>query len=104
MYWPYGVPRIYDPLRAGKNLFITDSDFDKGERSGVPASNDRDQIHEGVEKAPKDSDVDNKDEDSTEIIGLQVSRNGHVFATITRRSLTIWQARVSGLDVNDRNI
>ena len=32
-----------------------------------------------------------------EIVGLRVARNGHIFATITRSTLTVWQAKVTAL-------
>ena len=34
--------------------------------------------------------------DNGDIIGLRVSRTGHMFATITTATLTIWQTRVRG--------
>lgn len=64
------------------------------EKDGHPADRDlgriRPQASNGV-----DSHVPNEGHRDGAIIGLRVSRSGHIFAAITRQSLTIWQTRVS---------
>ena len=45
-----------------------------------------------------DEDEDGEDEASTSILGLRVSRNGHLFATITQTALIIWQTNVRDTD------
>jgi len=35
-----------------------------------------------------------EDDVSGEIIGIRVTRSGHMFATITRSTLTVWQTKV----------
>ena len=51
-----------------------------------------------VNKCRKKTDGDNpqghEDFEETAILGLQVSRTGHLFATITATALTIWQTSV----------
>ena len=67
MYWPLGVPRIYAANKPSKKA------------SDVKNDN-------------KDAETDI--EDTTSLLDLQVSRNGHLFVTITATTLTIWQTAV----------
>ena len=68
MYWPLGAPRVYA--------------VNKLRKTSAPAS---DEDQSGNESVVEDN----------VIRGLEVSRNGHLFATITQTSLTIWQTSVS---------
>ena len=67
MYWPLNAPRIYSA---------------KGSK--------RRKLHEVKE----DDSEDNVDCDDRLILGLRVSRSGHLFTTITTSSLNIWQTSV----------
>lgn len=67
MYWPLGAPRVYTVNKLRKTSALA-SDGDQSSNESV--------VEDKV------------------IRGLQVSRNGHLFATITETSLTIWQTSV----------
>ena len=68
MYWPLGAPRIYSSNKRRRKIKVVDSE----------------------------GESDESDETSTNapLLGLRVSRNGQLFATITATSLSIWQASV----------
>lgn len=68
MYWPLGVPQIYAAATQRRNP--------------VRASGDGDYEDEAPENQP------------SALLGLRVSRNGHLFATITTTTMTIWQTSV----------
>ncbi|KAK4694219.1 RAB6A-GEF complex partner protein 1, partial [Lecanoromycetidae sp. Uapishka_2] len=65
MYWPLGAPRVYAASRRKRKT----SDL-----------NDE-------EKEAKDAE----EGEATNILGLRVARNGHLFVTITETALTVWQ-------------
>ena len=67
MYWPLGAPKVYAAARRKRKTSISED----GEKDGV--------------------DVEEK---ATNILGLRVARNGHLFVTITETSLTVWQISV----------
>jgi hypothetical protein len=91
-----------DPIQINTTQLATEQAID----------DDEDELEErkptaGTTKAPgkqaaKPAAAENKDktgfepEDDPggEIVGLRVSRSGHIFATITRSTLTIWQTKV----------
>lgn len=74
MYWPLGAPRVYAVAKRRR-------------KSNKPIEND------GSEAGDEDEN-DVNDNNSSALIGLCVSRNGHLFATITNATLTIWQTSV----------
>jgi hypothetical protein len=123
MYWPIGAPRVYAASKHELNTAIsTDgADVEPGKQDAVASTNgtatrgrDGEQERESDEeidgKAQTEPDCDESDEqvlqnngllrrgsDSDpggEIVGLKLSRNGHMFATITQSTLTIWQTKV----------
>lgn len=66
MYWPLGMPRVYTaPVKPMPHI-------DEDESSSEDENGPDDRI----------------------IAGLQTSRNGAVFATITTTTLNIWQVSV----------
>ena len=67
MYWPLGAPRVYAATR----------------RKRKPSTS--------VNGEEDSEDVEEKD---TNILGLRVARNGHIFVTITEHTLTVWQTSV----------
>ncbi len=69
MYWPLGAPRVYAATRPRGKL---------SQPNGT-----------------EDSEAEAVDRDAAGLLGLRVSRNGHLFATITTKTLTIWQTSVS---------
>ena len=71
MYWPLNAPREY----SAYNAFGTKSETNEEGRVNTADSNDT------------------SSGDDT-IIGLEVARNGRLFATITTITLTVWQISV----------
>ena len=67
MYWPTGAPRVYVVNKSLKKLTQN--------------------LEDG--KLRQDTTPENG-----AILGLQVSRAGHLFGSITHSSLTIWQTSV----------
>ena len=67
MYWPLGAPRVYAANKIAKS----------------PSAESRDGLGE----------ITDEDEDNS-LLGLQVSRSGHLFATITANGLCVWQTYV----------
>ena len=67
MYWPLGAPRVYAATRR---------------KQKPPVSEDGEE------------DGENAQEKATNILGLCVARNGHLFVTITENTLTVWQTSV----------
>lgn len=87
MYWPNGVPRVYAVNGSCKKLPEVDDEFEG--RSRKPQDGETSEPSRESERE-KDSQAWTKEP----IIGLCVSRNKRLFATITDSSLTIWQTRV----------
>ena len=73
MYWPIGAPRIYASSR-------------KKRRPVQQGAGDEEEDESSGESAAKT------------VLGLRISRNGHLFATITETALTVWQTNVSRPD------
>ena len=69
MYWPLGAPRVYAAARPRQKPARTN----------------------GTSNSEGEAEV----KDATELLGLRVSRSGRLFATITAKTLTIWQSSVS---------
>ena len=69
-----------DPATKGKNKEVSDP------QSRPDTPRDRDGVEDGSD-APLT-------QDDGAIIALRASRSGHLFATITTTTLTIWQTRV----------
>jgi hypothetical protein len=70
MYWPLGAPRVY---AAKKRL-----------RTSSPGS-EEELFQNGEEHSVDDGSL----------LELQISRGGHLFASITSTTLDIWQTSVS---------
>ena len=66
MYWPIGAPRVYAASRR---------------KTKIPES--------GEEKEDGDAE-----EAASNILGLRLARNGHLFVTITETALAVWQTAV----------
>ena len=69
MYWPLGAPRVYAATRPRPNASQTDK-----------SSNSEEEAEEKADKV---------------LLGLRVSRSGHLCATVTAKTLSIWQTSVS---------
>lgn len=68
MYWPLGVPQVYSASKTCKEYLTTNN----GTANGKEADDDSDEA----------------------IRGLQTSRNGNLFVTITKTALAVWQTSV----------
>ncbi|KAL4999630.1 RIC1-domain-containing protein [Aspergillus recurvatus] len=93
MYWPTGVPRVYAINGPGIPVPLPDdtddviheeSSLDEEQVQPLNQSNGS-ESHSGL--APSLQWVDEA------IRGLSVSRNGHLFATMTDSSIAVWQTR-----------
>jgi hypothetical protein len=123
MYWPVGAPKIYaasnhELARAAKHDDKSDDPSDASESAVLPvdgADDDGGGTENGnastkksdarSSKKSRRSDASAKSVDllalkrdehiGGEIVGVRLGRNGYLFATITRCTLTIWQTKVS---------
>lgn len=116
MYWPLGAPRSYAqqlPLELSQisRDGIEDSPppVEDGGVTGDEINNENtvnttsqhthaEHSHQGSQ-AERDVNGPSKEAenltDDGKILSLRVSRYGHIFATITSSSLTVWQTQVS---------
>ena len=81
MYGPCGSPRVYAYSNSPSPSAILNESRDAIEAEKTARDEKSQTVSEQV-------DLDG-------IIGLQVSRSGHLFATITSASVCIWSTRVS---------
>lgn len=87
MYWPNGVPRVY--AVNGPNIPTSPlSDLKESQSETSEDEQRREEVPEGLEKDEPHPWADEP------INGLCVSRGGHLFATMTESSMTIWQTKV----------
>jgi hypothetical protein len=101
-YWPISSPSIFAATKhtrpeqtrvshdgledGGPNAQIEDQMRTQGEAA----------VKEGDEtpsQQPRASDALTEDDIHGEIIAIRVTRSGHLFATLTRSTLTIWQTK-----------
>lgn len=67
MYWPMGGAHIYSANRKRRK----------------------------ARRSPGDQEEEDEEEDdSAPILGLRTSRSGHLLATVTATTMTVWQASV----------
>ena len=74
MYWPLNAPRIYSANKRRRKPRDDDS------------------------VSSQQRDAEGEEKENAAILGLKVSRNGHLLTTITETTLTIWQASVRQSD------
>lgn len=127
MYWPVGAPKIYaasnhELARAAKLddkpdhpsetesavLPVDGADEDGGNTENGNAGSKKSRVRSS--KKSRTSDASSKSVDllalkrdehvGGEIVGVRLGRNGHLFATITRCTLTVWQTKVSQHDLS----
>ena len=105
MYWPNGVPRVY--AVNGPDIAEIPSDVNREHVSnappeehspvdGNPDSTEKRITEEQAQEQGAEAPVakDTRKWENEAINGLCVSRSGHIFATITESSLSLWQTRV----------
>jgi len=116
MYWPLGAPRSYAqqlPLelsqisrdgienspRAAQNSDVADEQ--NNNENNVNTTSQHAHSKQSHQDSQAEGDINgpsNEAENTTDdgkILSLRVSRYGHIFATITSSSLTVWQTQVS---------
>jgi len=104
MYWPNGVPRVYavngpDITHVSSDGY-TENTSPNTERGSSVGNNDESEDAQSSnnpsnEPNPKLSSESTLPKWEHEPInGLCVSRSGHMFATITESSISLWQTRV----------
>jgi hypothetical protein len=89
MYWPNGVPRAYAVNGAGTRLPTADGEPD----SNGESSQDTGARAYSYDQRPSRREYSERWADEP-INGLCVSRSGHLFATMTESSISVWQTRV----------
>ena len=72
MYWPLGAPRIHAAVAS--------------RRKAVKREDDEDGQKEEAET------------DISSLLGIRVSRNGHLLVTISATALTVWQTLVGDVE------
>jgi RAB6A-GEF complex partner protein 1 len=116
MYWPIGAPRLYaagkqDLVHAEHNengiavetTIQSQGDQTEKNSSTAPIAPPRETTSTQLRKASRrptllrnvNSGGAFEDDLSGEIVGMRLSRNGHLFVTITSTTLTVWQTKVS---------
>ncbi|KAH8693246.1 DUF1339 domain protein [Talaromyces proteolyticus] len=86
MYWPNGVPRVY--AVNGPSIPITPStDYKESDSELFEDEPPQDEVARGSESPKPTTWADEP------IAGLCASRSGHLFATMTESSMTIWQTK-----------
>jgi hypothetical protein len=101
MYWPNGVPRVY---AVNGPEIIPREEEDSGEDGAESDRQQRPDDGEGEATGHRhgtdsESGEAGRSEDPASwadepITGLCVGRGGHLFATMTKSSLAIWQTKV----------
>jgi hypothetical protein len=118
MYWPVGAPKIYaasnhELARSPKRDEKTDdpadtpasaADGDDGAGTAENGGTGAKKSDARSSKKSRSSDPSSRGVDQLalkrdehvggEIIGVRLGRNGYLFATITRCTLTVWQTKV----------
>lgn len=111
MYWPIGHPKTYAVFKQttvspSSNLTISTDGLDKTPEAvaqdattlGTSSLEDAEaDATDGSYKSSPLFDTLNLSADQQGIVHVGIARGGHLFATITRSSLTVWQTKASHL-------
>ena len=89
----YGDAQDEDPesTESSADPVTEDEDEDAGQRQR--RTDDDEKKSTETKDVPKEAS--SEEDISGEIIGIRVTRSGHMFATITHSTLTIWQTKVA---------
>jgi hypothetical protein len=97
-YWPISSPSIFaatkhtNPERTRvSNDGVKDSGPNGDSQSQVEDATAEGQV--AVKEKERASDQPIEDDIHGDIIAVRVTRSGHMFATLTRTTLTIWQTK-----------
>lgn len=85
-YWPISSPSVFAATKENRPKNAHRSDDGVAEDARAKANGDASETSEDKHFA--------EDHVSGEICAVEVTRSGHMFATITRSTLTIWQTKV----------
>lgn len=89
MYWPLGIPNYYSASRqsAAPAAIETDDGADKSEKSQSRSNGTAQDAGQDTSLPQFQAAADEQIRD------IKASRGGQIFATITRRTLSIWQTK-----------
>jgi hypothetical protein len=95
MYWPIGAPRIHAASHTPRSI-ILDTDDSNKENNGLDHDPEESlKINVATEAARNSEEAPDREAHvGGPILGVRLSRNGNLFVTITRGTLTIWQTKV----------
>ena len=120
-YWPISSPSVFAatkntnleriPVSHDGTVQAPQSEEDSAYKVDVTNDTDNDTLEDGIERSKEkekgqkgqggqNSSVDDQlveDDVHGNIVAIRVTRSGHLFATITRTTLTIWQTKVCSL-------
>ncbi|KAJ5995460.1 hypothetical protein N7481_002437 [Penicillium waksmanii] len=101
MYWPNGVPRVY--AVNGPNIVVSEDREPSdppptGQLNSIDENNDTEEVAAPTNQSKEHNDgttphTETPKWEDEAINGLCVSRSGHMFATITESSISLWQTR-----------
>lgn len=94
MYWLNGVPRVH--AVNGPGIRLPEIDNNDGNTSDNATGMEDVDSHEGSANNANEQEQGAGDTEWAEepITGLCFSKNGHLFTTMTKSSLAIWQTKV----------
>jgi RAB6A-GEF complex partner protein 1 len=121
MYWPIGVPSIFATTRhelhpkqqtisddglttprnksLDKGAAFTGEEEDDAQQQSQTNGNEEKKVarrvsENGSSTSNGTSQGEAEKDPGGEIVGIAVARSGHMFITITRSTLTVWQTKV----------
>ncbi len=103
MYWPIGGPRAYEQELPNHPSQLSHDGINGPEKKSIRTISQDAIVYNGPSRSPVDQTTKKNSwettsipdqEDNGDIIGMRVARQGHLFATITFSSLTVWQTKV----------
>lgn len=115
MYWPIGPAKAYEQRLPTHSALRSNDGVDAlpdGAEGTSQTNGDRQASNGSAHGSPEarrtvngshrrgKSQAEPSEQDDGYILDLAVSRAGHIFATITRTTLTVWQTRVLILSTN----
>jgi hypothetical protein len=97
MYWPIGAPRIHAASHTPRSI-ILDAAGNNKENNGLDHDSEESlKLNVTTEAAPDSKEAPDQRREAHvggPILGVRLSRNGNLFVTITKGTLTIWQTKV----------
>jgi hypothetical protein len=94
-YWPISSPSVFAATKNTRNEG-TQTSHDGVESSTHVQHGDDERKEGGISRKDDEAPTEQlmaEDDVSGEILAIKVTRSGHMFATITTSTLTIWQTK-----------